>query len=211
MMPSSNLSVEIEVINKTQNITLKNPRTHFYSGHSLSDPQPLVPPGSSSSCKFTSSSRFWGCTGVLAYEADSFTMAICFSNAIHDDLFPVEMVLELSLDKVHRKDLETTYDRLVGSSKGSANSSMFPCVILTEDQQKAQLSHGPVTVTATMARGRNIALRVEVEEVKTKKPWDVKSARSKRSEILRQLLREILAVLEPFGWPANPAGTSGTP
>ncbi|XP_077049367.1 uncharacterized protein LOC143696667 [Agelaius phoeniceus] len=206
--------VEIEVVNKTQNITLKDPRTHFYSGHVLLDPKPSVPPGSSSSCKFTNKSVFWGCNGVLAYEVDSFTLAIYFSNPIDYNRFSVEMGLELSLDKVHRKDLEAAYDRLVRISKGSANSSMFPCVILKENQDKVQLSHGPITVTATMARGRSAAIRVEVEEQKEsgeeaeaekprgaerEKPWDVKGDRSKRSEKEtgpRETLQDVLQGLK---------------
>ncbi|XP_074387822.1 uncharacterized protein LOC141726725 [Zonotrichia albicollis] len=191
--------VEIEVINKTKNITLKEPRIHFFSGRILHDPKPSVAPGSCSSCKFTNKSVFWGCNGVLAYEAEFFTLAIYFSNPIDYNRFSVEMGLELSLDKVHRKDLGTTYDRLVRSSQGSScNSSMFPCVILKENQEKAQLSIGPITVTATMVRNRSSVIRVEMEEQKElgeeaegEKPCDVQGDRSKRSENLRDLLRDL--------------------
>ncbi|CAN8178623.1 unnamed protein product, partial [Coccothraustes coccothraustes] len=139
-------------------------RIYFSSGHSLKVPRPRVPPGSSSTCKFTNTSIFSGCNGVLAYEADSFTLAIYFSNPMDHNLFSVEMGLELSLDRVHRWDLETTYDCLARISKDSSDSSMFPSVILKENQDQAQLSAGPVTVMATMARGRRAFIRVEVEE-----------------------------------------------
>ncbi|XP_074390091.1 uncharacterized protein LOC141727712 [Zonotrichia albicollis] len=160
---STSRLVEIQVINKTQNIILKEPRTYFYSGCSLSDPQPSVLPGSSSSCRFTNSSRLWGCNGVLAYEAEFFTLAIYFSNPMDHNLFPVVMGLELSLDRVHRMDLETAYHRLVRISQGSSDT-VFPCVILKENQEKVHLSDGPVKVTATVARGRRAVITVAVEE-----------------------------------------------
>ncbi|CAN8174113.1 unnamed protein product [Coccothraustes coccothraustes] len=157
--------VEIEVMNKTRNITLDDARIHFFSGHILNSPQPSVPPGSSSTCKFTNTSIFWGCNGVLAYEADSFTLAIYFSNPIDYNRFSVEMGLELSLDKVHKKDLGMTYQRLVRCSRDSSSSrAMFPCIILKENQGQVHLSAGPVTVTATMVRGRSAVIRVEVED-----------------------------------------------
>ncbi|XP_064262444.1 uncharacterized protein LOC135292143 [Passer domesticus] len=156
--------VEIQISNKTQNITLKKPRTHFFSGHSVNVPQPSVPPGSSSSWKFTNRTMFWGCNGVLAYEADSFTLAIYFSNPVDYNRFSLETGLELSVDKVHKRDLESTYDRLVRTARDCSDSFAFPCVIIKEWQNEAQLSAGPVTVTATMVRGRNAVIKVVVEE-----------------------------------------------
>ncbi|CAN8178721.1 unnamed protein product [Coccothraustes coccothraustes] len=156
--------VEIQISNKTRNITLKDASTHFFSGRSVSAPQPSVPPGSSRTCKFTNNSIFWGCNGVLAYEADSFTLAIYFTNPVDYNLFSVEMGLELSLDKVHKTDLGKTYDRLLRISQGYSDSSTFPRAILKENQDQVQLSAGPVTVTATMARGRSAVIRVEVED-----------------------------------------------
>ncbi|XP_074387805.1 uncharacterized protein LOC141726712 [Zonotrichia albicollis] len=161
---STSRSVEIQVINNTEDFTLRNARTYFLSGHSSMSPQTSVSPCSSSSCKFTNNTIFWGCNGLLAYEADSFTLAIYFSNPMDHNLFAAEMGLELSLDRVHRMDLESAYRRLVKSSQSSSDSSMFPCIILKESQDRAQLSHGPVTVTATMARGKSAIIKVEVEE-----------------------------------------------
>ncbi|TRZ08130.1 hypothetical protein HGM15179_018980 [Zosterops borbonicus] len=158
-------TVEIEISNKTRNITLTNPRTYFYSGHSLKFPQPLVFPGSSSTWKFMNNSSFWGCNGVLAFEAKSFTLAIYFSNPIDYNRFSAEMGLELSLDRVHRGHLEEAYKRLVTISRASSKGNFrFPFVILKESQERAQLSTGPVKVTATMCRGRHAAITVEVED-----------------------------------------------
>ncbi|TRZ05097.1 hypothetical protein HGM15179_022010 [Zosterops borbonicus] len=110
-------------------------------------------------------SWFWGCNGVLALEAESFTLAIYFSNPINRSLFSVEMGLELSLDRVHRVDLEEAYKRLVSNSCASSKQNfMFPFVILKESQEQAQLSTGPVKVMATMRRDRNFVITVEVED-----------------------------------------------
>ncbi|TRZ06212.1 hypothetical protein HGM15179_020895 [Zosterops borbonicus] len=162
---NSSRSVEIYISNNTQKITLKNPRIYLYSGHSLKFPQPLVFPGSSSSWKFMNNSSFWGCNGVLAFEAESFTLAIYFSNPIDYNRFPMEMGLELSLDRVHRGHLEAAYDRLVTISRASSKGNfMFPFVILKESQKQAQLSTGLVKVTATVSRGQNAVVRVQVED-----------------------------------------------
>ncbi|XP_037982524.1 uncharacterized protein LOC119696757 [Motacilla alba alba] len=161
---STSRIVEIQVINKTQNITLKKRRTYFYSGQRLKVPHSPVSPGSSSTSKFINSSTFWGCNGILAYEAESFTLAIYFSNPITHSLFSVEMGLELSLEKFHKMELDTAYDRLVRCSRDPSDNAMFPCAFLKDSQNQAQVSAGPVTVTATMARGWTTFIRVVVEE-----------------------------------------------
>ncbi|XP_063281087.1 uncharacterized protein LOC134565431 [Prinia subflava] len=159
-------SVEIQMSNNTKNITLRNPRTFFFNGHSLRTPESSVPPGSFSTYKFTSNSCLWGCNGVLAFKAEPFTLAIYFSNPTNHNLFHPEMGLELSLDKVHKGDLEKAYKRLVRISRSSSSNEdlAFPSVILKESQETARLSAGPVKVTATMSQGQDTVIKVKVEE-----------------------------------------------
>ncbi|XP_058678775.1 uncharacterized protein LOC131570430 [Ammospiza caudacuta] len=169
--------VEIQVTNNTETINLRNPKTYFYSGRSLHDPHCLVPPCSSTVSKFTNRSIFWGCNGVLAFEAETFTLAIFFSNPIDRNRFSVLTGLELSLDKVHKGDLRSAYRRMVRSSRPRAKkakkakspprSPVLPCAVLKENQnqRKVQLSHGAVTVAASLARSGGAAvIKVEVIE-----------------------------------------------
>lgn len=157
--------MEIQISNKTQNVTLENPRTYFYSGHSSFPPSPTVPPGSSDTCRF-SSPPFRGCVGVLVYEAKTFTVAIFFSNPLDYNLFPMELGLELSLVKAHLGRLEDTYTRM--SQRGTPptynGTTVCYCVTLDTCQDPVQVSVGHVKVTATMSNTRRSIIRVVLQE-----------------------------------------------
>ncbi|XP_071276694.1 uncharacterized protein [Agelaius tricolor] len=225
MGSTSSRFVEIQVSNHTQTIALKKPRTYLGLGHCSEPPLPELSPGSSDTCRFSGDPILWGLVGttsvhgVLVYEAESFTLAIYFSNPSEHEHLSMRLGLELSPAKAHLSSLSDTYRRMSNGIYSSSDHEVrFARDIVDESHGTTQLSHGPVKVMAAMSRGASSTLRVVLEEqkepgegVKTRKPWDVKGARSKRSEILRQLLREILADLEASGWPENPAGTSGTP
>ncbi|XP_063281091.1 uncharacterized protein LOC134565435 [Prinia subflava] len=159
-------SVEIQISNKTLNIVLRNPRTFFFNGHSVRPREPSVAPGSSTTCLFKSNTRFWGCKGLLAFEAESFTLAIYFSNPTNHNRFQPKMGLELSLDKVHMGNLKDAYERLVRISRSSSPKEKLTLrsVILKESQQIVQVSAGPVKVTATMSQGWDTVIEVKVEE-----------------------------------------------
>ncbi|XP_031953816.1 uncharacterized protein LOC116438904 [Corvus moneduloides] len=223
--------VEIHISNKTRKVTLKQCGTYFFSGHVLNPPQDVAP-GSSKSCKFTNNSLFWGANGVLAFEAESFTLAIYFSNPIDYNRFSVEMGLELSQDKVHKSNLQAVYERLVKISHQSPQeNAMFPFVILKENQDEAQLNAGPVEVTATMARGRSAVISVTVRErggsgvgsqgrdgqPRETRPGEVRTPAGPPGEPHGQpwnrtgALRTPQRPPEPRRDPWNPAETPGTP
>ncbi|XP_051632523.1 uncharacterized protein LOC127465996 isoform X6 [Manacus candei] len=158
-------TVRIQFTNETKDITLKNPRTYFYNGHSSVPPSPKVPPGSSSSECFFTSPSLKGCVGVLVYEAEPFTLAVYFCNPLDYNVFPMELGLELSLDKIHLDTLDGVYARL------SARSLPVPTPRLVADrielnrcQGPARVSLGPVRVTATMSNDRQSTVRVLLEE-----------------------------------------------
>ncbi|KAK4805152.1 hypothetical protein QYF61_014939 [Mycteria americana] len=95
-------SVEIQIANKTQDVTLYNPRSYCYSGYSSIPPSPRIPPNVRESCCFTNSMlRFRGCVGLLVYEADTFTLAILFSNPFDYNIFYMELAMEISPHKAH--------------------------------------------------------------------------------------------------------------
>lgn len=158
-------TVEIQISNTTQDITLENPRTYFYSGHSSFPPSPSVPPGSSDTCQF-SSPPFQGCVGVLVYEATIFTLAIFFSNPLDYNLFPMELGLELSLLKAHLGKLEDTYTRMSqrGTPPTTNGATVSHRVTLDSCQEPVQVSVGRIKVTATMSNTRRSVIRVVLEE-----------------------------------------------
>ncbi|KAM4754778.1 uncharacterized protein ACIQIH_000045 [Cyanocitta cristata] len=146
-------SVLIQITNKTQDVALNNPRTYFYSGHSTNPPSPMISPGVTEQSHFTNSGlRFWGCTGVLVYEADTFTLAILFCNPLMYSFFHMKLALEISLCKGHYENLKNDYTRMYsGQPLPTDDSSMFHQIKLSEYQEPVVVSAGNVRVTATMS------------------------------------------------------------
>ncbi|XP_039584465.1 uncharacterized protein LOC120511460 [Passer montanus] len=185
-------SVEIQISNNTQNITLRNPRTFFDCGRCSKPPLPELFPGSSDICHFPGDFPFWGVAGILVYEADSFTLAIHFSNPIDYKKFSMELGLELSPGRAHLDSLGTTYARMAkGTYSSSCLDIKFTRVVVGSSHGTAQLSHGPVMVMATMSRNTNSTIKVVLteqrgsgEEGGEEAPQDGVRNRSRRSENL---------------------------
>ncbi|GAB0202067.1 hypothetical protein GRJ2_002672300 [Grus japonensis] len=158
-------SVEIQIDNKTQDVTLHNPRSYCFSGFSSMPPSPRIPPGITDSCQFTNSvMHFRGCVGVLVYEADTFTLAILFSNPFDYNIFYVELAMEISLHKAHRGNLEDIYNRMYSGIPASTDKgTMLHRVKLGVCQEPVMVSTGHVKVTATMSNAAKSIIRVIVE------------------------------------------------
>ncbi|XP_032939967.1 uncharacterized protein LOC117009751 [Catharus ustulatus] len=164
MGSSMSRTVEIRISNRTQNITLRNPRT-YESGFCTRSPRSELRPSSTDTSHFVNSGRFCGIAGILVYEADSFTLAIYFSNPFDYNMYSIELGLELSLSKAHVGSLAEIYARM---SKGTYSSSFvdaeFNRVIVEENQGIAWLNKGPIKVMATMSNTRNSTLKVMLED-----------------------------------------------
>ncbi|TRZ08132.1 hypothetical protein HGM15179_018982 [Zosterops borbonicus] len=158
-------SVKIQISNKTRNITLKNPRTYFDCGSCSASPLPELSPGSSDTCHFPGSFPFWGVAGILVYEAESFTLAIHFSNPIDYNKLPMELGLELSPGKAHLGRLEDTYTRIANGIYSSSRLDIkFDRGVVGKSYGTVQVSNGPVKVTATMSSATDSVLKVVLEE-----------------------------------------------
>ncbi|XP_074387798.1 uncharacterized protein LOC141726705 [Zonotrichia albicollis] len=202
----SSRTVEIQISNNTQNITLKDPRTFFLGGRCSKPPLPELSPGSRDTCTFSGDPQLWSMagttsvSGILVYEAESFSLAIYFYNPCDVNQFSMKLGLELSPGKTHLGDLRATHLRMARGTYSSADQDIrFARVFVGESHGTVQVSHGPVKVTATMSPDTSSALKVVLEEqrgsgdeAKRGKPWDVKRDRSKRNEILQDLLQDIL-------------------
>ncbi|TRZ06211.1 hypothetical protein HGM15179_020894 [Zosterops borbonicus] len=139
--------------------------TYLYCGHCSVFPTPELSPGSSGNCHFPGGFPFWGVAGILVYEAESFTLAIHFSNPINYNKLPMELGLELSPDKAHLGRLEDTYTRIAnGIYSSSLLDIKFDRGVVGRSYGTVQVSNGPVKVTATMSCATHSLLKVALEE-----------------------------------------------
>ncbi|PKU27342.1 delta-sagatoxin-srs1a-like isoform x1 [Limosa lapponica baueri] len=107
-----------------------------------------------------------GCVGLLVYEADTFTLAILFSNPSNYNFYPMELAMEISLLKVHLGDLETTYTRMYKGQPATADKNAgYHRVKLGACQEPVTVSAGHVRVTATMSNSTKSIVKVILENL----------------------------------------------
>ncbi|XP_072703694.1 uncharacterized protein [Ciconia boyciana] len=158
-------SVEFQITNKTQDVTWYNPRSYCFSAYSSTLPSPRIPPGVTESCQFARSMiHFWGCMGVLVYEADAFMLSILFSNPLSYNIFYVKVAMEISLHKVHLGNLEDIYTRMYNTQPASTGKdTMFHQVKLGTCQEATMVSAGNMWVMATMSSAAKLVIKVIME------------------------------------------------
>ena len=141
------------------------PRNYCFSGYSSTPPSPRIPPGATESCRFTNTTHhFRGCVGVLVYEADTFTLAILFSNPFDYNLYSMELALEISLHKAHLGNLEDIYTRMYNGTAASAcEGTMYQRIKLGQCQEAITVATGHVKATATMSNAAKSVIKVVVE------------------------------------------------
>ncbi|XP_015742641.1 DELTA-sagatoxin-Srs1a-like [Coturnix japonica] len=161
-----NRSVKIQITNSTGDITLRYPRSYCYSGYSSDPPNTIIQPGDTGCCTFNNTpAHFRGSVGVLVYEAETFTLAILFSNPFDYNLYSMKFAVEISPEKAHIGLLEDIYDRMYRGLPASSNKSgTFQFVRLSATQQTVIVSAGGTKVTATMSSAANSVIKVVVEK-----------------------------------------------
>ncbi|KAK4806654.1 hypothetical protein QYF61_021250 [Mycteria americana] len=108
--------------------------------------------------------HFWGCVGVLVYEADAFTLSILFSNPLSYNIFYVKVAMEISLHKVHLGNLEDIYTRMYNTQPASTGKdTMFHQVKLGACQEATVVSAGNMRVMATMSSAAKLVIKVIME------------------------------------------------
>ncbi|XP_015742638.1 uncharacterized protein LOC107325889 isoform X1 [Coturnix japonica] len=158
----ASVSVEIQLTNRTGDITLRNPRSYCYSGNCSVPPNPIILPGHTGCCTFKNSPG-QGSAGVLVYEAETFTLAILFSNNYNYGFYNTEFAVEISPEKAHRGSLEMIYDRMYRRlSANSSNNGMFQFVRPSATQQTIIVSAGGTEVMATMSKDEKSIIKVVV-------------------------------------------------
>ncbi|XP_025903006.1 uncharacterized protein LOC112954074 [Nothoprocta perdicaria] len=156
-------TVAVEIANKTRSVTLHSPRSYCYSGYSYIPPAPKIPPGATESCQFSNRAlSFRGSVGVLVYEADTFTLAILFSNPYDYNIFPLEIALEISASKAHLGSLQDVYKRMYNGVP--ACDAAFQQARLHACQETLAVSANHVQVMATMSTSSDAVIKVVVED-----------------------------------------------
>ncbi|KAM7026397.1 uncharacterized protein M8220_000899 isoform 1-T2 [Acridotheres tristis] len=119
----------------------------------------------------------------------------------------MELGLELSPSKAHRGRLGNVYARMAkGAYSSSCSDIKFVRVIVDENPATAQLSDGPVKVTATMSYATTTILKVVVvEHWRTeglRQDWDTppdQENAARRNENLQDLQQDLLDGSETTG------------
>nr|XP_025976421.1 uncharacterized protein LOC112995593 [Dromaius novaehollandiae] len=141
-------------------------QSYCYSGYSCIPPSPRIPPGVTERCQFANVMlSFWGSVGVPVYEADTFTLAILFSNPFAYNIFYVEVALEISMENAHHGSLEEVYKRMYNSlSTGNVNNTTFQQAKVRQCQETLTVYANHVQVTATMSNAAKSVIKVIVED-----------------------------------------------
>lgn len=166
-------SVEIQLTNSTRDVTLSSPRAYCFSGYNSVPPSPIIPPGATECCTFNNSPhRFRGSVGVLVYEAETFTLAILFSNPYNYSFYYMEFAVEISPEKAHLGLLEDVYMRMYrGLPANPRNSGMLQNVKLHATQETMMVSAGGTKVMATMSSAAKSVIKVVVENKDSPPPY----------------------------------------
>ncbi|KAM6996796.1 uncharacterized protein RBU47_013197 [Passerculus sandwichensis] len=165
MGSNSSRSVEIQICNNTQNITLKYYGFYFIRGRCSNQPQPELSPGCSDTCSFWGDSESGGLSGILVYKATSFTLAIHCYNPVDHNQSRGRLGLELSPGKAHLDELEVTYHRMAGGIYSSSDQDIeFARVMVGRSLEIARVSYGPIQVTAAVSCDASSKIKVMLEE-----------------------------------------------
>ncbi|POI18925.1 hypothetical protein CIB84_017331, partial [Bambusicola thoracicus] len=148
-------------------------RTYCFSGYSSVPPSPIIPPGATGCCTFNNSPRlFRGSVGVLVYEAETFTLAILFSNPYNYGFYYMEFAVEISPEKAHFGLLEDVYKRMYrGLPANSGNNGMLQKVKLHATQETILVSAGSIKVMATMSSAPKSIIKVVVDNKESPPPY----------------------------------------
>uniref|UniRef100_A0A8C8RTB7 Uncharacterized protein n=1 Tax=Pelusios castaneus TaxID=367368 RepID=A0A8C8RTB7_9SAUR len=157
--------VEIEIFNRTKDVTLHSPRSYCFSGHSLLPPSPKILPGSNATCLFAKGRfSFRGSVGLLVYNSDAFTLAIMFSNPFDYILYHVKFAVEISPDKDHLGNLKEIYENMCNNNTPTNICSSLKKVKLDKYQETLVVTSRNIHVMATMSNAANAVIKVIVED-----------------------------------------------
>ncbi|XP_075770543.1 DELTA-thalatoxin-Avl1a-like [Pelodiscus sinensis] len=163
--------VGIEIFNKTENVTLENPRTFCFSGYIWTEPTPEIPPRGSGSSVFVKKGRTaCGSVGVLSYESNNFTLAIMFSNPFDYNLYGIEFALELYNGRTHFDSMERLYHYMYSGGPPYQCNSFKKAVLQGWNPGELRVRNREIEVKATMTSNYKSYIKVQIEQTNPSLP-----------------------------------------
>ncbi|POI33347.1 hypothetical protein CIB84_002900 [Bambusicola thoracicus] len=158
-------SVGLEIINRTKTVTLRGFRSYCFSGKIVTTLPFEIGPDSKGICVFAKTPySLRGSVGTVVCKADTFFLAITFSNPFDYILYKIEFALEIFTEQNHLGNLSDVFSRML-KSKPYCGSSLFQRAALGYEHETLEVSKGNVRVQAKMSNNQKAILKVQLEDM----------------------------------------------
>ncbi|XP_021237394.1 uncharacterized protein LOC110390408 [Numida meleagris] len=158
-------SVGLEIINRTKTVTLRDFGSYCFSGKNVHTPPFDIGPHSKGACTFAKTPySLRGSVGTVVFKADTFFVAITFSNPFDYILYKIEFALEIFTEENHLGNLSYVFSKMM-KSKPHCSSSLFQRAVLESEHETLEVSKGNIRVQAKMSNSEKAILKVQVEEM----------------------------------------------
>lgn len=158
-------SVGLEIINRTRTVTLTDFRSYCFSGKIVTTLPFEIGPDSKGICTFAKTPySLRGSVGIVVCKADTFFLAITFSNPYDYVLYKIEFALEIFTEPNHLGNLGDVFSKMM-KSKPYSSSSLFQRAVLESEHETLEVSKGSIRVQAKMSNCEKAILKVQVEDM----------------------------------------------
>ncbi|XP_032898237.1 DELTA-thalatoxin-Avl1a-like [Amblyraja radiata] len=154
-------SVEIQIMNNSENQFLTTPAVYIYSGYIANLPTPVINPGKKGNAVFTkTASTARGSVGVLTYSFGRTQISMLFSNPYDYNLY--SMVFALYIPPLPELTDENLYYRMYSELSPSES---FAKAELSSGTQKLSVNGGNLVISATVKKMDNSLIHVVITDV----------------------------------------------
>ncbi|XP_072108051.1 uncharacterized protein [Mobula birostris] len=154
-------SVEIQIVNNSENQNLSCPAVYLYSGFTATSPTPIIQPGHKGNAVFVRTSRTArGSVGVLTYGFGQTQISMLFSNPYDYHLYP--MVSALYIPPVPELTDESLYEKMYYEL---SQSEHFAKAELGTGSAKISVTGGNLVISATIKKMETSLIDVVIRDV----------------------------------------------
>lgn len=140
-------------------------RSYCFSGHNVDTLPFEIGPDSKGICTFAKTPySLRGSVGIVVCKADTFFLAITFSNPYDYVLYKIEFALEIFTEPNHLGNLSDVFSKMM-KSKPYSSSSLFQRAALESEHETLEVSKGSIRVQAKMSNCEKAILKVQVEDM----------------------------------------------
>lgn len=140
-------------------------RSYCFSGKIVTTLPFEIGPDSKGICTFAKTPySLRGSVGIVVCKADTFFLAITFSNPYDYVLYKIEFALEIFTEPNHLGNLGDVFSKMM-KSKPYCGSSLFQRAALESEHETLEVSKGSIRVQAKMSNNRKAILKVQVEDM----------------------------------------------